>query len=217
MRCRQWRSGCGCHAKTSAASPELLLRLSALSTPIDSNSDGDGDIDAETLRRWLWTCDDTAAAVEVAGAIAGETRVHRFAEAVTRLQAREQTGEVRFLDGDTIMSVLGVGPGPQVGQAHKLLQANYFARGPLTDDEQVQVLLDWSASQSGLIARGLRARSGLVAGGHEQWFVASALATSPKRFVPPSGRPPGFPPRSTGGSVSSPCGDIGSADSERVR
>jgi poly(A) polymerase len=63
---------------------------------------------------------------------------------ITELRRQEQLDAVRpALDGNDIMSALGIGPGPLVGAAYKYLLALRMERGPLGRDEALQELLAW--------------------------------------------------------------------------
>src|SRR5689334_4069426 len=69
-------------------------------------------------------------------------------ERIARLQAEEDLARVRpDLDGNAIMQVLGIPPGPQVGQAWRYLKELRLERGPLDHDEAVAELLRWAADQ----------------------------------------------------------------------
>ncbi len=50
------------------------------------------------------------------------------------------------LTGDDVMQVLGLDPGPQVGQAIAHLQEIRFTRGPMTRDEAIAALQEWHES-----------------------------------------------------------------------
>ncbi|MUH46151.1 MAG: CCA tRNA nucleotidyltransferase [Actinobacteria bacterium] len=47
------------------------------------------------------------------------------------------------LDGAQIMSILGIAPGPVVGEAYRFMMEVRLDRGPLSADEATQALLDW--------------------------------------------------------------------------
>ena len=51
------------------------------------------------------------------------------------------------LDGTQIMELLGVGPGPVVGQAYKFLLEKRLDDGPLGEERAREVLLDWWAQR----------------------------------------------------------------------
>ena len=65
---------------------------------------------------------------------------HRIAE----LAAKEDLARVRpDIDGNEIMTLLGIPPGPAVGQAWNHLKEVRLDRGPLSHDEAVEELLRW--------------------------------------------------------------------------
>jgi poly(A) polymerase len=71
-------------------------------------------------------------------------------ERIERLAAAEDLARVRpDLDGNAIMALLGVPPGPVVGRAWRHLKELRLERGPLDHDEAVAELLRW-AEQEGL-------------------------------------------------------------------
>ncbi len=73
-----------------------------------------------------------------------DTLEHRIAD----LQEQEQLQAIRpDLDGNEIMSVLGVGPGPLVGRAYQHLLAVRMEHGPQGHDAAVAELLRWAAQQ----------------------------------------------------------------------
>jgi poly(A) polymerase len=47
------------------------------------------------------------------------------------------------LDGNAIMELLGLQPGPDVGAAWRFLKELRLERGPLSRDEAEAALLDW--------------------------------------------------------------------------
>jgi poly(A) polymerase len=69
-------------------------------------------------------------------------------ERITRLQAEEDLARVRpDLDGNAIMELLGVPPGPMVGQAWRYLKEMRLDRGPLSRDEAEAELFKWAREQ----------------------------------------------------------------------
>jgi poly(A) polymerase len=67
---------------------------------------------------------------------------------IERLAAEEDLKRVRpDLDGNEIMRLLGVPPGPQVGRAWTFLKELRLDRGPLDHDEAVAELLSWAREQ----------------------------------------------------------------------
>ncbi|WP_433299482.1 CCA tRNA nucleotidyltransferase [Actinoplanes sp. CA-030573] len=69
-------------------------------------------------------------------------------ERISRLQAEEDLARVRpDLDGNAIMELLGVPPGPIVGQAWRYLKELRLDRGPLSRDEAEAELYKWARDQ----------------------------------------------------------------------
>lgn len=69
-------------------------------------------------------------------------------ERIARLQQQEQLDAIRpDLDGNEIMKILGIGPGPQVGKAYKHLLELRLEHGPMERDAAVTALQDWWATQ----------------------------------------------------------------------
>ncbi len=69
-------------------------------------------------------------------------------ERIAALQAQEELDSIRpDLDGNQIMTVLGIGPGPVVGRAYKHLLELRMMNGPMTPDEAVAELRQWYARE----------------------------------------------------------------------
>jgi poly(A) polymerase len=67
-------------------------------------------------------------------------------ERIARIEAEEDLARVRpDLDGNAIMELLGLPPGPLIGQAWRHLKELRLERGPLDHDEAVAELLRWAA------------------------------------------------------------------------
>ena len=67
---------------------------------------------------------------------------------IARLQEQEDLARVRpDLDGNAIMELLGLPPGPEVGRAWRYLKELRLDRGPLTRDEAEQALRQWWQTQ----------------------------------------------------------------------
>ncbi len=67
---------------------------------------------------------------------------------IAALKAAEDLEKVRpDLDGNAIMEMLGVPPGPIVGQAWRHLKELRLDRGPLSHEEAEQALQEWWASR----------------------------------------------------------------------
>jgi poly(A) polymerase len=75
---------------------------------------------------------------------------HELEHRITHLQEQEQLDAVRpDLDGNAIMEILGVPPGPVVGRAWSFLKELRLDRGPLPPDEAEAELRRWWAEQQG--------------------------------------------------------------------
>ncbi len=69
-------------------------------------------------------------------------------ERITYLAEREELGKIRpDLDGNQIMAVLGVPPGPVVGQAYRHLLELRLEHGPLGAERAVQELRRWAEAE----------------------------------------------------------------------
>jgi putative nucleotidyltransferase with HDIG domain len=65
---------------------------------------------------------------------------------VTELAKAEELAAIRpDLDGREIMAILGIPPGPLVGQAYAYLLDQRMERGPIPHDEAVALLKEWAA------------------------------------------------------------------------
>jgi len=68
---------------------------------------------------------------------------------IAALRAKEQLDAIRpDLDGNAIMQLLGIPPGPLVGQAYKHLLALRMDRGPMTPAEAEAELRTWAAAHN---------------------------------------------------------------------
>ncbi len=68
---------------------------------------------------------------------------------IERLQEEEDLAKVRpDLDGNAIMELLGLRPGPQVGKAWSYLKELRLDRGPMSRDEAEAALLEWWKTQA---------------------------------------------------------------------
>lgn len=69
-------------------------------------------------------------------------------ERIERLQEQEELDSIRpDLDGNQIMEVLGVNPGPVIGKAYAFLLDLRLENGPMERDEAVAALKEWWAAQ----------------------------------------------------------------------
>ncbi|MHC0430780.1 CCA tRNA nucleotidyltransferase [Streptomyces sp. O3] len=70
-------------------------------------------------------------------------------ERIARLKEQEELDSIRpDLDGNEIMKILGVGPGPVIGQAYKFLLELRLENGPMERDAAVAALKEWWAAQA---------------------------------------------------------------------
>jgi poly(A) polymerase len=68
---------------------------------------------------------------------------------IAEISEKENLARVRpDLDGNAIMELLGVGPGPEVGRAWRFLKDLRLERGPLDRDDAERELLAWWAEQT---------------------------------------------------------------------
>ncbi|SDH54440.1 poly(A) polymerase [Lentzea fradiae] len=69
-------------------------------------------------------------------------------ERIARIAAEEDLARVRpDLDGNEIMKLLGLPPGPQVGAAWKFLKELRLDKGPMERDEAEAALFEWAREQ----------------------------------------------------------------------
>ncbi|MFD8255667.1 CCA tRNA nucleotidyltransferase [Streptomyces werraensis] len=71
-------------------------------------------------------------------------------ERIAQLQEKEELDSIRpDLDGNQIMEILDIKPGPEVGKAYKHLLELRLENGPMEHDEAVTALKEWWAAQQG--------------------------------------------------------------------
>ncbi|MDI9884811.1 CCA tRNA nucleotidyltransferase [Streptomyces sp. HNM0645] len=69
-------------------------------------------------------------------------------ERIAQLQEQEELDAIRpDLDGNQIMEILGVGPGPVIGKAYAFLLELRLENGPMVYDDAVAALKEWWATQ----------------------------------------------------------------------
>jgi poly(A) polymerase len=69
---------------------------------------------------------------------------------IADLARREELARIRpDLDGEEIMTVLGIRPGPEVGQAYRYLLGLRMERGPLGPEAATQALKEWWSARNG--------------------------------------------------------------------
>ncbi|MBP0460428.1 CCA tRNA nucleotidyltransferase [Streptomyces montanisoli] len=70
-------------------------------------------------------------------------------ERIAQLQEKEELDSIRpDLNGNQIMEILGVGPGPVIGTAYAFLLEQRLENGPMGQDEAVAALKEWWAKQA---------------------------------------------------------------------
>ncbi|AZS72992.1 CCA tRNA nucleotidyltransferase [Streptomyces lydicus] len=70
-------------------------------------------------------------------------------ERIARLQEQEELEAIRpDLDGNDIMQILGIRPGPEVGKAYKQMLELRLEHGPMKREAAVAALKEWWAAQS---------------------------------------------------------------------
>ncbi len=68
---------------------------------------------------------------------------------IDELAAQEEIAAMRpDLDGQQIMEILGIAPGPVVGKAYTFLLEHRMEHGPVPEEEARRLLLDWWSQQS---------------------------------------------------------------------
>ncbi|WP_298323383.1 CCA tRNA nucleotidyltransferase [Haloactinopolyspora sp.] len=120
---------------------------------------GGGDWTDSAVRRYVRDAGDELERLHILTRADCTTRNKRKAQAlqrayddleqrIERLQAEEELAAIRpDLDGDQIMQILGIPPGPVVGRARKHMLDIRLDRGPLDEDEAREELLRWWAEQ----------------------------------------------------------------------
>ncbi|MEV5463627.1 HD domain-containing protein, partial [Streptomyces cellulosae] len=69
-------------------------------------------------------------------------------ERIAKLQEQEELDSIRpDLDGNQIMEILGVGPGPLIGRAYQHMLELRLENGPMERDAAVTALKEWWAQQ----------------------------------------------------------------------
>ncbi|MEU4265942.1 CCA tRNA nucleotidyltransferase [Streptomyces argenteolus] len=72
----------------------------------------------------------------------------RLEERIAQLQEQEELEAIRpDLDGNAIMQILGIGPGPVIGKAYSFLLELRLESGPMGHDAAVAALKEWWAAQ----------------------------------------------------------------------
>ena len=105
------------------------------------------------VRRWVASCRpicpeealDVARSVAPAGSDGPRSDLDAIGAAITRLRVTEPDLDdpVPLLDGDRVIDLLGIEPGPAVGRAHRWLRELRFDDGPVPPDEAAARLRTW--------------------------------------------------------------------------
>ncbi|MGA1707006.1 MAG: CCA tRNA nucleotidyltransferase, partial [Candidatus Nanopelagicaceae bacterium] len=75
-------------------------------------------------------------------------------ERIAKLATEEELASIRpDLDGNEIIEILGIKPGPKVGKAYEFLLELRLERGPLGKEEAKQELLTWWSANGSAEAR----------------------------------------------------------------
>jgi poly(A) polymerase len=94
----------------------------------------------------LVRCDVTTKNEARAKAI--QERIDELEERITDLRQKEAIDALRPpIDGNDVMSFLGVEPGPIVGEAMRMLTEHRIDHGPYTEEEAYELLRQWRTSQ----------------------------------------------------------------------
>ncbi|MBZ6473009.1 CCA tRNA nucleotidyltransferase [Streptomyces griseocarneus] len=71
-------------------------------------------------------------------------------ERIARLQEQEELDAIRpDLDGNEIMEILAIGPGPEIGKAYRHMLELRLEHGPMEREAAVAALKEWWATQQG--------------------------------------------------------------------
>jgi len=121
---------------------------------------GDGDWTDSAVRRYVRDAGDQLERLHVLTRADCTTRNRRKAERlartyddlearIARLSEEEELASLRpALDGNQIMEILGLAPGPEVGAAYRFLLDLRIDAGPMSEDEAREALLTWWAQHT---------------------------------------------------------------------
>lgn len=116
---------------------------------------GTGEWTDAAVRRYVRDAGDQLERLHVLTRADSTTRNRRKAERlrrsyddlearIERLAEQEELQSLRpDLDGNQIMEILGLGPGPEVGRAYRFLMELRMDRGPLSEQDARTALLEW--------------------------------------------------------------------------
>jgi poly(A) polymerase len=120
---------------------------------------GSGEWTDSAVRRYVRDAGDQVERLHILTRADSTTRNRRKAERLRRayddLEARierlaeeEELASLRpDLDGNQIMTILGIGPGPEVGKAYSFLMERRLDEGPMTQEQATKALLEWWSAQ----------------------------------------------------------------------
>lgn len=121
---------------------------------------GSGEWTDSAVRRYVRDAGDLLPRLHKLTRADSTTRNRRRAAALQRsyddleqrieaLQAQEELAAIRpDLDGRDIMRILGIGPGPEIGQAYQFLLNLRLDRGPMSPELAQEALLSWWAART---------------------------------------------------------------------
>ncbi|MCY3636490.1 MAG: CCA tRNA nucleotidyltransferase [bacterium] len=95
------------------------------------------------LRRWVVDAGDSVDQSVAVASVLGEVGA-LAADVAALMEAEPDLGGPLVLDGDEIMALLELEPGPEVGAAVDELRRHRLDSGPLSPEEAREHLLDWS-------------------------------------------------------------------------
>ncbi len=116
---------------------------------------GSGEWTDSAVRRYVRDAGDQLERLHILTRADSTTRNRRKAERlrraydhleerIERLAEQEELDALRpDLDGNQIMEILGIGPGPEVGRAYKHLMELRMDRGPMSQEDATAALLAW--------------------------------------------------------------------------
>jgi poly(A) polymerase len=119
---------------------------------------GSGEWTDSAVRRYVRDAGDQLERLHILTRADSTTRNRRKAERlrraydhleerIARLAEQEELDAIRpDLDGNQIMQILGIDPGPEVGRAYGFLMDLRMDKGPLSVEEAEAALLDWWSS-----------------------------------------------------------------------
>jgi poly(A) polymerase len=120
---------------------------------------GSGEWTDSAVRRYVRDAGDQVERLHILTRADSTTRNRRKAERlrrayddleerIERLAEEEELASLRpDLDGNQIMTILGIGPGPEVGKAYSFLMERRLDEGPMTQEQATKALLEWWSAQ----------------------------------------------------------------------